>query len=84
MELLLEVFWYMLIMCVITGNSDEQIAASHHNSRFHVSNLGELRYFLGWEISGTAEGIFTFQRKSWIFQGDRRVGLQSLKAATYT
>ncbi|GJV19606.1 retrovirus-related pol polyprotein from transposon TNT 1-94 [Tanacetum coccineum] len=50
---------------LITGNEKEQISSlkTRLTSVFHMKDLGEVNYFLGLEISKTAQGIFISQHK---------------------
>ncbi|GJV19603.1 retrovirus-related pol polyprotein from transposon TNT 1-94 [Tanacetum coccineum] len=50
---------------LITGNDEEQISSlkPQLSSVFHMKYLGEVNYFLGLEISRTAQGIFISQHK---------------------
>ncbi|XP_071699526.1 uncharacterized mitochondrial protein AtMg00810-like [Rutidosis leptorrhynchoides] len=50
---------------LITGNSPEHIQRLKDNlkSSFHMKDLGELSYFLGLEVSKTAQRVFISQQK---------------------
>ncbi|GKC78433.1 retrovirus-related pol polyprotein from transposon RE1 [Tanacetum coccineum] len=50
---------------LITGNNEEQISSlkTQLSSVFHMKDLGEVNYFLGLEVSRTAQGIFISQHK---------------------
>ncbi|XP_024165222.1 uncharacterized mitochondrial protein AtMg00810-like [Rosa chinensis] len=50
---------------LITGNDSDSIVALKkflHN-QFHIKDLGDLKYFLGIEVSSSAHGTFISQRK---------------------
>ena len=50
---------------VITGNDDQEIVKLKMQlaKEFEVKDLGQLRYFLGIEVSRSAKGIYLSQRK---------------------
>lgn len=50
---------------LITGNDSASISALKKflNSQFRIKDLGDLKYFLGIEVSTSAHGIFISQRK---------------------
>ncbi|KAL5785970.1 hypothetical protein ACOSQ2_008362 [Xanthoceras sorbifolium] len=50
---------------LITGNDPNSIAATKEflHSNFRIKELGNLKYFLGIEVSTSKNGIFIFQRK---------------------
>jgi hypothetical protein len=59
----------ILLICVddilITGNDHVNIAAIKQflHKHFHIKDLGNLKYFLGIEVSTAKIGIFVSQRK---------------------
>jgi len=50
---------------VLTGNSIAEINAvkAHLHSRFHIKDLGPIKYFLGLEVSRSLDGLILNQRK---------------------
>ncbi|RVX07421.1 Retrovirus-related Pol polyprotein from transposon RE1 [Vitis vinifera] len=50
---------------LITGNDPVSIATTKNflHSHFHLKDLGDLKYFLGIEVSASKNGIFISQRK---------------------
>jgi len=50
---------------VLSGNSSTEITKLKHilQSNFRIKDLGELKYFLGLEVSWSDDGIFVSQRK---------------------
>ena len=50
---------------VLTGNSIAEINAvkAHLHSRFHIKDLGPIKYFLGLEVSRSLDGLVLNQRK---------------------
>jgi len=50
---------------VLTGNSIAEInvAKAHLYSRFHIKDLGPIKYFLGLEVSRSLDGLVLNQRK---------------------
>lgn len=50
---------------ILAGNNSSAISKlkQQRNSRFHMKDLGVLKYFLGIEITRSNEGIFLIQRK---------------------
>lgn len=50
---------------VLTGNNEKEIAdlKGYLNNKFHMKDLGQLRYFLGQEIMRSKRGIYITQRK---------------------
>lgn len=54
-------WWYI----VITGNDEHTIITlkSFLHCKFHITDLGALKYFLGIEVACSQQGIFISQRK---------------------
>ena len=50
---------------VLTGNSIAEInvVKAHLHSRFHIKDLGPIKYFLGLEVSRSLDGLVLNQRK---------------------
>ena len=50
---------------IITSDDKEEISKlqKHLLVEFEMKNLGGLKYFLGIEVSGSKQGIFSSQRK---------------------
>jgi transposase InsO family protein len=68
---------------VITGDDHEEIAhlKKHLAQEFEVKDLGQLRYFLGIEVSRGPKGIFISQRK-YVLDLLREVGMLGCRPAS--
>lgn len=62
---------------LVTGNDLEDIQAIKLllSKQFHMKDLGELRYFLGLEVTRIEQGIFISQKK-YVLDLLKEVGLQ--------